>query len=129
MKHAEVHLGHEYLSRVSGELVRVKVLTQTVRHNFRSDRQVFVCRNLKTGKTIQRSAAGLRPVSEPRAPHPCAESIGLLLANERADRRDGLFDRALAARELARALAAERNGGPMTRIARQTLLREFGVSG
>lgn len=134
MKLSEVQIGAEYQSRVSGSLVKVRVISRDTRHGWRYtdgtsqpvSKPAFRCKNLATGKEVTRSAAALRPLPAKRQPHPCAEEIGLLLASARYDRREGNFDRALAARELARALCAERNGGPQTRIARQAMVREFG---
>lgn len=130
MKLSEIQIGTEYQSRVSGSLVTVKVMCATTHYGWRGGKSTakpaFRCKNLATGKEVTRSAAALRPLPAKREPHPCAEKIGLLLASARYDRREGNFDRALAARELARALCAERNGGPQTRIARQAMVREFG---
>lgn len=64
MKLADVEIGKEYLTRVSGELVKVKVQKRTVHHGF-GDRAItkFAVVRSDNGRTINdRSPAALRPV-------------------------------------------------------------------
>ena len=65
MKQAEVEVGGTYIARVSGRLVRVRVL-QTTSSPGRPKR--FWCKNLETGREIRCTAARLRhdgPAPEP----------------------------------------------------------------
>jgi hypothetical protein len=72
MKHADVKVGGEYLTRISGELVPVVVVRQEayvvrgkVRHSFR-------CRRAGEERVLPkcRSAASLRPVEAGKRPPP-----------------------------------------------------------
>jgi hypothetical protein len=65
MKHSEIEIGHEYLTRIGSQLERVTVLHETTRSPIGSTRAMrkFVVRHGDRVLPKARSASALRPVT------------------------------------------------------------------
>lgn len=109
MRNTEVHVGSVYAARVNGQLVRVRVeerfsKPRTVRGK-PVKRTFFRVRNEQTGRELERSAAGLRPIKLRLVPPPAASDAepecsahGTLCAdaNCAVRERDRVFREAMA---------------------------------
>ncbi len=68
MKQADVKVGGRYMARVSGALVPVVVLSSgegrsgDLARRYGQRRVRFVCRNVKTGREVSKTAAALRRI-------------------------------------------------------------------
>lgn len=91
MRKEEITIGGEYLAKVSGDRVRVKVTGR-----IDGTQRPWVCTNLKTGREVRKSSAALSPLPEDRPVKLAERSLNSIAALVGANLR--LFPEATVAK-------------------------------
>lgn len=73
MRADQIEIGKVYRAMVSGRSVRLKVIDR-----IHGTRHPFLCRNLETGREVQKNAASLHVYIEPKRCDDCGGTLNLL---------------------------------------------------